>query len=185
MTASDEISISFIKKIHRFVSARVSDPNDADDIVQDIFLRLHSRAGTLRDKSRLSPWIFRTARNAVIDFYRTRKKRVPLPDDLAAGDAHDDNAAEATIAAGLSGLIKCLPQKYREAIELSEIQGLTQLELSKHLHISLSGAKSRVQRGRALLRAELMSCCHFEFDRRGGLIDYVPKTKCCDGCRGR
>jgi len=75
----------------------------------------------------------------------------------------------------------CLPQKYAEALLLSDLEGLTQHEVAARLGLSLSGAKSRVQRARRLLREAFLRCCHFEFDRRGHIIDYGPR--CCDSAR--
>jgi RNA polymerase sigma-70 factor, ECF subfamily len=85
----------------------------------------------------------------------------------------------AEIAAGLKNFIACLPEKYRQALLLTEFEGFSQLRLAESLGISLSGAKSQVQRGRAQLRQALLECCHFEFDRRGNLQDYIPRQECC------
>ncbi len=180
--ATEQIWKAFIQKMRRFVSRNVSDPDDAEDIVQEIFLKLHSRIGTLRDDTRVTPWLYRIARNAIVDYYRSRRPRAPLPENLAAEKGTVEQTAEGRIADGLGEMIKYLPEKYRQAIALTEIEGITQRELAQRLGITLAGAKSRVQRGRALLRRGLMACCHFEFDRRGGLIDYVPRSRCCDEC---
>jgi RNA polymerase sigma-70 factor, ECF subfamily len=76
-----------------------------------------------------------------------------------------------------------LPEPYREALVLTEFDGLTQQELADRLNISLSGAKSRVQRGRRQLKQMLEECCTFEFDRRGKVIDCAPRAKGgCEEC---
>jgi RNA polymerase sigma-70 factor (ECF subfamily) len=81
-------------------------------------------------------------------------------------------------------MIYSLPEPYRDAVVLTELEGLTQRELANRLGISLSGAKSRVQRGRAQLKQMLDECCTFEFDRRGKVIDCTPRAKTgCDECR--
>ncbi len=181
--ATEQIWKAFITKMRRFVSARVSNPDDAEDIVQDIFLKLHARLGTLRDRTRLVSWLYRIANNAIVDYYRTRHQPVPLPKDLAVDGSDDQRVLEKQISKGLLKMVEALPEKFREALVLSELEGLPQRALAKQLGITLSGAKSRVQRGRALLRSELLACCHFEFDRRGGLVDSVPRSRCCDACQ--
>ncbi len=79
-------------------------------------------------------------------------------------------------------MIQRLPETYREAVILSEIKGLTQKEVAQMQGTSLSGAKSRVQRGRALLKEMLADCCRLEFDHKGRLCDYERKDKACDAC---
>ncbi len=81
------------------------------------------------------------------------------------------------MACWLKPMIDDLPDKYREALWLTEFEGLTQVELAERLGISVSGAKSRVQRGRSLLRHDLLDCCQFEFDRRGGIIGYTTRIE--------
>lgn len=186
MTVSDEKHWeAFVKQMRGFVSRRVSDPNDADDIVQEVFLKVHERIGTLRDGSRFAPWLYRIARNAIVDHYRVRRPHSHVSEELPAPAEDGEKAPAQQIAAGLGIMVADLPAMYREAVKLVEIEGLTQRELAAQLGISLAGAKSRVQRGRALLRKDLLSCCHFEFDVRGKLMDYVPRVGCCECCGSR
>jgi len=173
----------FSSQLHHFIRKRVSDPRDADDILQDVFVKLHTRIETLRDEDRLAAWVYQIARNALIDYYRRNDRNVDLTDTLPVEDEPEQNDAETYIARYLADLIDELPEKYREAVRLSEIQGLTQKETAEQLGLSLSGAKSRVQRGREMLRQMLLECCHFEFDRRGTLIDYRPNPQCCAQCQ--
>jgi RNA polymerase sigma-70 factor (ECF subfamily) len=73
-----------------------------------------------------------------------------------------------------------LPDTYRDALLLTEYQGLNQRQMADRLGISFSGAKSRVQRARRMLRDMLLTCCHFELDRRGAIIDYYQHCCCCN-----
>jgi len=175
----------FSGQLHNFIRKRVSDPRDADDILQDVFVKLHTRIETLRDEDRVASWVYQIARNALIDHYRVRDRKVDLSlaEMLPVEDEPEQNDAELHIAHYLADLIDELPEKYREAVQLSEIKGFTQKETAEKLGLSLSGAKSRVQRGRAMLRQMLLECCHFEFDRRGTLIDYRPNPQCCVQCQ--
>jgi RNA polymerase sigma-70 factor (ECF subfamily) len=145
-----------------------------------VFVKIASRSASLNDPGKLQGWIFLVARNAVIDHYRTRKVTVEVPETLP-----DDRGAEGAeieqLKAAFRRMIDALPEAYREAIRLTEFEGLTQKELANHLGISLSGAKSRVQRGREQLRQSLNDCCRFEFDRRGGVIDCTPRRR--EDCR--
>ena len=79
-------------------------------------------------------------------------------------------------------MIESLPEHYRQALMLSEIKGMTQKEVAVREGLSLSGAKARVQRGRAMLKKTLLACCDFEFDRKGNVIDYNGKDGSCNNC---
>lgn len=172
----------FAAKLGQFIRSRVSDPATAEDILQDVFVKIQKRLGQLQDPAKLEGWIYLIARNAIIDNYRTRKETVEVPDTLPAEpDNHDGEIEE--LKASFRRMIYSLPEPYREAIVLTEFDGLTQKQLADRLRISLSGAKSRVQRGRAQLKQMLDECCTFEFDRRGGVIGCEPRASGrCDEC---
>jgi RNA polymerase sigma-70 factor (ECF subfamily) len=136
----------------------------------------------LKDPARLQRWIYLIARNAIIDHYRTRKETVEVPETLAAEQEPESDEME-ELKTSFRRMIYNLPKPYREALVLMEFEGRTQQELADRLGISLSGAKSRVQRGREQLKDMLHACCTFEFDRRGKVIDCNPRAKAkCAEC---
>ena len=175
----------FAEKLGQFIRSRVADPATAQDILQDVFVKIQKRLGQLQDPAKLEGWIYLIARNAIIDHYRTRKETVEVPDTLPAEpDANDGEIEE--LKASFRRMIYSLPEPYREAVVLTELDGLTQQALADRLGISLSGAKARVQRGRSQLKQMLDECCTFEFDRRGKVIDCTPRAKAgCDECNGQ
>jgi len=172
----------------RFVRSRVSDADAAEDIVHDVLVRAYARRETLRDEERLDAWLFQMTRNAIVDHYRARKPAEEVPEDLAAPEP--EGGVREELARCLTSLIAHLPETARQAIELAELQGLTQKETAERLGISLSGAKSRVQRARAQLHAMLMECCRVELDVRGGIMSYEDSKgctheRCGGGCGSR
>lgn len=174
---------AFHTELRRFVLGKVSDPATADDILQDVYLRIHTHIDALRDCGRLQSWVYQIARNAIVDHYRSRRAAVELPETLpepgvAAGDPCE-NDAECELMESLGVMVKDLPPKYREALTLTLYEGLTQQEVAAHLGLSVSGAKSRVQRARAMIREDLLTCCHFAFDRYGAVLDYQERCCCC------
>jgi len=180
--STSDIWERFSKELHRFIARRVENPLDADDLLQDTFIKIHTRIDTLQDEERLAAWIYSIARNTINDYYRSRRAQFELSDDLVAGDEADDDNPEIELAKGLKAMIDDLPDKYRRPLELYELKGMKQSEIALLMGLSLSGAKSRLQRGREQLRQNLLDCCHFEFDRRGRIIDYLPKQQCCTRC---
>jgi RNA polymerase sigma-70 factor (ECF subfamily) len=165
-------------KLHRFVLARVKDEAAAEDIVHDVLARAYARRDTLRNRSKLGQWLYQIARNAIVDHYRRRKPAEELPDEIADEEGYTSSDVEKELARCLTPFIEELPAHYRQAVMLAEFQGLTQREVASKLGLSVSGAKSRVQRARKQLEAMLLECCSLEFDRRGGVADYEPKGDC-------
>lgn len=177
--STDAVWTAFAEPVRQFIRRRVRDDADADDIMQIVFAKIHAGLGTLADSERLPAWIFRIARNAVVDHIRSRTSgpvAVELPEDLA--DVQEPVSAVSELAGCVRPLIDALPEPYRQALILTEIEGRTQQELASLLGLSLSGAKSRVQRGRKHLKASLLSCCHVERDGRGRVVDFEPRPGC-------
>jgi RNA polymerase sigma-70 factor (ECF subfamily) len=181
--------------IRAFVRRRVRNPADADDIVQRVFLQVHRGLGDLQDGERLHGWIYRTARNAIIDHYRAAAPRR----EIASGDAADladaegspllgepddnEHAALTELAHCVEPLLRQLPAHDSEALRLTDIDGLTQVEAARRLSLSVSGMKSRVQRARLRLKVVFEECCRLQLDTRGGIIDYEQRQG--DACRPR
>jgi RNA polymerase sigma-70 factor (ECF subfamily) len=151
--------------LRRYVVRRVRNPADADDVLHEVFLKIEAHLSKLREPGRLAAWLYRIADNAIVDHYRGQRAWDELPDDLPAPETAADGTA--ALAACLRPMIEALPETYRQAVLWSEIDGLPQREVAERLGLSLSGAKSRVQRGRELLRAILLDCCHVDSDAEG------------------
>jgi RNA polymerase sigma-70 factor (ECF subfamily) len=168
----------FHSQLYHFILGRVPDADTADDILQDVYLKIHSNIDELRESDRLQSWIYQITRNAISDYYRRVRPQEELPESLASPpSAEPDVLSELT--ASVKGMLNCLPDKYRQALELTELQGLSQVELASRLNITVSGAKSRVQRAREKLKEAFLDCCHFEFDRLGRVIDYESNCSHC------
>lgn len=155
-------------KLHSFIQSRVSDESIAEDMLQEVFLRID----TLKEDSKIQSWMYQIARNVIIDHCRSHKIMDELPETLASPEVEPNQKARQEIEGWLQTTIKRLPEHYREAVTLSEIENLTQQEVAEKQGGSLSGAKSRVQRGRAMIKGMLLACCRFEFDHRGKVMDY-------------
>ncbi len=133
--------------LKQFIRKRVADEQNADDILQDVFLKIHSRIDTLKDEQKLQSWMYQIARNAVLDHYRERSMTYELPDEPSDEEEPYEEDVIQTLIPCIQAMIADLPPVYREALVLTEYEGLTQKELGEKLGLSFSGAKSRVQRG--------------------------------------
>ncbi len=182
-----------VERLRPFVARRIRDQGDAEDVLQEALARIHRGLPGISDPGRFEAWTWRIARNAIVDHHRLRGSRaVPVPEpgvDLPAPvvEEDDDQVARA-LARFLPLFVALLPETYREAVLLVELQGLTHREAAGRLGISVSGVKSRVQRGRRRLREMLEACCELAKDARGKVTDcrVRPETLerpegCCPG----
>ncbi|MDP6874213.1 MAG: RNA polymerase sigma factor SigZ [Alphaproteobacteria bacterium] len=170
------------ERLLAFVRGRVESSDAAEDILQEAFIKIHKSLHTLRNSERLESWMYQIVRNAVIDHYRSRKVFDELPQDLAAPSPDEEARARQEIGTCIAPMIESLPPAYGEALKLSEIDGLKQKVVAEKLGLSLSGAKSRVQRGRAMVGDMLSDCCRFERDHRGTVTGYEPRDFDCSAC---
>ena len=170
-------------RLGAFIGRRLP-AEEAEDVRQEVLLKIFRGAPHLDDEARFGPWVYSVARNAVIDRLRSRK----LP---AAG--LEDVAEPESLAGDERPLVDCvapfvarLPSPYREAVTLTDLQGLTQQEAADVAGVTLSGMKSRVQRGRRMLRELFEECCQLTLDARGRVIDadrrVDPGDERADGC---
>ncbi|KLU06222.1 RNA polymerase sigma factor SigZ [Rhodopirellula islandica] len=167
-----EIWSLFGEQLRAFLLQRAPNAQVAEDLLQETFVRIHTKLNEVDDQQRIRAWVFQIARNLVVDHYRAKSREASaLADEIAANDESEESLEEVVIS-WLPKMLEQLPDEHREAVELYEIQGLSQQEIADRLGLSLSGAKSRVQRGRTKLKQVLFDCCSFEHDRRGNLIGY-------------
>ncbi|GAP12110.1 RNA polymerase sigma factor, sigma-70 family [Bellilinea caldifistulae] len=162
-----------------FIQKRVGDRMTSEDILQEVFLRIYSNLPSLKDATRLQGWIYQITRNAIVDYYRAKRPSQPLPEWLVALPTEEEQSVEKELACCLLPMIDELPEKYREAILLAEIEGIAQSKIAQSQQISPSAVKSRVQRGRRMLKKMFEDCCRFVYDVRGTLMFYEPKCNDC------
>lgn len=174
--STDAIWTHLSSDLRRFIRRRVADDHAADDLLQETFVRVHRHVGTLQEADRLAAWVYQIARNVIHDHHRLAAR----PTLALADDPVDEADERVSCLRGrgcewLGEMVRQLPDGYREAVQLSEVEGLPQQKVADRLGLSLSGAKSRIQRGRVMLKGVLEQCCRLEFDRRGNVMDYEPK----------
>ena len=168
----------FQNELLGYVIKKVKDKSLAEDIVHDVFLKVQAKASQVRDDEKLLGWIYRITKNTIIDHFRFQS-RIIRSGDI---DWEDDKTyLNQCVERCLTEKLATLPDKYRSALELSEVQGLSQLELAKKLNISYSGAKSRVQRARQMLKEMMDREYHVKFDNYGNVIRCENRVPC--GCQ--
>lgn len=184
---TDQMWRELVGQLRAFVRRRIADPDRTEDLVAEILLRVHQNLGSLDDRERLPNWVLRIARNAVIDEYRRAGRAREQPaatldeEPVAETDVSDDQVL-VELAGCLRPLLPGLPAEQRRAVQLIDLDGLAQADAARREGVSLSGMKSRVQRGRRRLAELLGRCCALTLDARGLPMDYAPPARCaCDG----
>lgn len=179
-TTTEQVWEAFHAPLYQFIRRRVADDATAEDLLQDVFLKIHQHAHSLKDARHLESWIYQITRNLIIDHYRSHRQSLTSLDaeeELNLPEELPDDDIVSELLPCVRAIVLSLPEQDRQALILTEYHGLTQKELGQRLGLSFSGAKSRVQRARAKLKQELLNCCHFELDRRGHILDY--HRHCC------
>lgn len=178
--------LEFAPRLRAFIRRRVRNDTVADDLAQETLLKVYRSRGTLRDGTRLEAWLYQIARGTIIDHHRRQRPQEELPSALA-GESPDELAAmRAQVLPSLQRFLEELPAAYREPVRLAELEELPLARIALRLDLSLTAVKSRVRRGRAMLKRKLQDCCRFEFDRLGRMIGFERRRQlCCDDCAGR
>lgn len=187
MQPTEQMWREMLPQLRTFVRRRIANPDRADDLVAEILLRIHQHVGSLDDRERLTNWVFRIARNAIIDEYRrvgrSREQLTSALQDQPAQVDEDEPGVLQELSACLRPLLAGLSEEQRMAVEMIDLDGLSQADAAQRAGVSLSGMKSRVQRGRRRLGELLGQCCVMTLDGRGLPMDYQPPPGC--GCAGR
>lgn len=173
----------FAGELQAFIARRVARPEDAEDILQLVALRLVQNSGRDRDRQTLLAWLYTVTRNAITDYYRSAvHRREVITDALPEGavmdltDEEDVEKARAGLASCIRPLLKLLPPEQASALELVDLGAVSQVEAASMVGISVSGMKSRVQRGRRGLKDLIAGCCEIQLDVRGVVQDFQPRV---------
>ena len=194
IAAPDVVRRELHERVLAYVSRRVRSRDDAEDIAQEVMLRIHRHSADVEHVDRMAAWVYRIAGNAIADHYR-RPARREVPSGQAT-DVFESEVAPFEASVGepsreqlrlelsqcLAPLIDRLPPAYRQAIELTEFGGVSQVDAAAKLGLSVSGMKARVQRARVQLRDLLLECCHVELDGRRAVTQVRSRSGKCGTC---
>lgn len=173
----------FHDKLLLFIQTKVKGKATAEDLLQDVFIKIQLNLGGLKEETKLQSWVFQIARNVINDYYRKQKPMGDFDDNFDLADDEYKGEVMSEVEGWLGDFIDELPEKYRDAIIYSEMEGVPQKELADQLGISYTNVRARVQRGRKLLKNNLEMCCEFFTDQYGNVFDYRDRQKKCnDGC---
>lgn len=180
MADTGQVWERFREPLYKFIKGKVPDENIAEDILQDVFLSIHKNLTRLREENKLQPWLYKIARNKIIDYYKKNRPEIYCWEEMEVAFEHDvkenHENMNPEISKCLEPIIDELPAKYRDVLFLYEFSNLTQKEVAAKLGLTLSAVKSRIIRGRKQLGEMLYNCCRLETDKFGNIVDFEERN---------
>jgi RNA polymerase sigma-70 factor (ECF subfamily) len=169
----------YSEDLKRFIFSKVKDIAITDDILQDTFIKIHTKLHTLKDIKKLKSWIFSIARNSILDYFKSSKKTFEFAnfesETLIEENLHTEKDC-------LRGILQNLPKKYRDPLFLSDIKGLKQQEVAEQLKQTVSTTKSQIQRARKLIAQGFIDCCGYVLNKGGKLVGETQEKEDCKVC---
>ena len=175
------IYTQFHQVLFGFVKSKVNNHQDAEDIVQNVFIKVANGVNDLNRKEKLQSWIYAIARNSITDYYRAsaHKKSLSFEENITDNFTDEEyNDTTKGLDCCLIDFVNQLPEEYREIIIDVEMKGIKQKDLAEKYNLAYPSIRSRVQRGREKLKQILLECCHIKWDNRGNILDVVSRPAC-------
>ncbi|MBO6517891.1 MAG: RNA polymerase sigma factor SigZ [Bacteroidia bacterium] len=168
MTLTEDIWTKFQSRLKGFIRSRVNDEQLAEDLLQDVFVKIHLKQNALKDKERLEAWLYQITRNTIIDYFRKEKSSALKEFEQILPE--ESNLNEEYLPC-MHPFIDKLPDIYQDVLRKTVFGSVSQKEYAQLHGLSYSTVKSRVQRGRQRLKQLFLECCKLKFDSYGNIYD--------------
>jgi RNA polymerase sigma-70 factor (ECF subfamily) len=169
------------RELKRFILSKVRDEQVADDLLQDVFIKVHNKSHQLIDLKKLKPWVYTIARNVVMDFFKRSDFTESFEENREV--SHPEEEEDHTELDCLPGIIDQLPLKYKRPLYLADVKGVKQVEIARKLAIALPTVKSQIQRGRKLVIQGYIDCCDYKLNTSGKLVGERKEKANCKVCQ--
>lgn len=176
---TNQIWNQYANDLKRFILSKVKNTAVADDILQDTFIKVHTRIDTLKDIKKLKSWLFSIARNTILDYFKSTQQTFEIANFESETTLSEHTHTEEDC---LQSILKNLPKKYRTPLFLSDIKGLKQQEVANQLNQTLTATKSQIQRARKLIAKGFIDCCGFVLNEQGALVGEIQEKENCKVC---
>lgn len=162
--AFNELADECHAQVYRWALAQTGHPDDADDVAQDVLLRLHAGLGRYRSESRFTTWLYRVTRNVAVNHQRRQRRRSKLGERVdaamieAAAEVPDpaDTLHQADTVEAIMVQFRELPRMQREVFDLVDLQGMTPSEASELLAMNPNTVRAHLFRARKAIRSRML-----------------------------
>ena len=176
---TNQVWHNYANELKQFIISKVKNTTIADDILQDTFVKIHTKFHTLNDIKKIKPWIFSIARNEVFNYFKSQKKSEVTTYLETENEIDQKKHTEKDC---LRAIVSNLPKKYRNPIYYSDIKGVKHTEISALLNIPLPTVKSQIQRARKQIVQGFIACCGLTTNAKGKLIGKIKEKENCKVC---
>lgn len=175
----DDLWLSFQSDLLAYIKSKVSSTYDAEDILQDVSIKLYKHIDSVDEKTSLKAWLYKITKNTIIDFYRKKKDVSVEPESLYTieDDVEEDNM-NIEISKCMKYMLFDLPEKYFHVYDMYENKDMKHKDIGVALNITQAASKVRLKRARDMFKEKLLSCCDFDVDVYGNILDYRTKEPC-------
>lgn len=174
----NEVTQEFYNYLKSYILGKVKDKTQAEDIVQDVMIKLIESYQKKTEIKNIKAWLFQVSRNTIYDYYKQNNLEFNLDNDWNIEDESSSEFSKILVSDYIIPMIELLPKDYSNPLMLSDIDKIPQKDIAKQLNLELSATKMRIQRARKKLRELFVECCHLEYDKHGNFIGCSIKTAC-------
>ena len=160
-------------ELRGYLLHRLKNVSQAEDLLQEVFLKAMVQGPRFCTLDNPRAWLYQVARNALVDNLRLTKDAIPLPDDLVIEPetmAPVDDLSECVVR-----VLTELSSEDREVLQMCDIEGMKQQDFAASHGLSLTAVKSRIQRARQRMRAQMTEACQVQFDEAGQVCCHVSR----------
>lgn len=163
--------------LKNYIFKRVKDEDLANDILQEVLLKVYNFCLSKSGVRNVRSWLYQIAHNTMVDHFRKESRNGGIEKEVECAE-EDENLAFKEALEYIKPLLNFLPEEYSVPLRMADLEGMKQADIADKLNLSLTATKSRIQRARSLLKAEFITCCHFETDATGGILSFSIKDSC-------
>ncbi|WP_336070452.1 sigma-70 family RNA polymerase sigma factor [Mesoflavibacter sp. CH_XMU1404-2] len=178
----NEVVQEFYEFLKAYIIKKTNDINLAEDIVQEVMLKLVESHKKNIEVNNIKAWLFQVTRNTIADYYKDyynkNKIEFNFNEDWKENSISSDTVSSILESDFIIPMIGLLPEKYAKPLHLSDIENIPQKDIALQLNLGLSATKMRIQRGREKLKSLFIECCDIQYDKSGNFSSCTIKPHC-------